>query len=310
MRSVVTGADGFVGRWLISHLTSMGDEVIPAGGPNSARANRLNVTDAEQVRHLLRDAHPEAVYHLAGMAHGPTSAADPAKAVEITVAGTANLLIAAGALSRKPIVLIASSSEVYRPPRRRVPLRESHPVDPRSIYGATKASQEMVARALGRLHDVPIIIARSFNQIGPGQREDFVAAAFALQLSRVALGLREPVLEVGNLSAQRDFVDVRDAVTAFRALVIARDLGPFNICTGQARRVGDLLDALVHVSEVRAEIRVDAKRLRRVDVPYLAGDPRKVMSTTGWQPSKDFMQTMTDIWAEALQRTKAAVPIP
>ena len=308
MRALITGADGFVGRWLRRHLEAAGDEVVAAGGPRSASEIRLDVTDIDAVKSLLQSAQPEVIYHLAGIAHGPTAAASPFEANRVSVGGTAILLTAVSTLANPPTVLVASSAEVYAPLQKAIALPETHPLDPPTIYGATKAGQEMVAKAIARTFGIPIVITRSFNQIGPEQREDFVAVAFALQLARVAAGLAEPTISVGNLEPRRDFIDVRDAVVAFRALMQTRQTGIFNVASGRAITVRQLLDQLIELSGVDVTVTVDPSRVRAVDTTYLSGDATRLKHATGWTPTRTLRETLTDIWADAVERAEHAGP--
>lgn len=205
-----------------------------------------------------------------------------------------------------PRVLGASSAEVYGPHPEPIAVPESHPIEPTTVYGATKASQQMVAGAISRTYSIPLLTARSLNQIGPEQREEFVAVAFALQLAKVAAGLADPVIRVGNLEPRRDFIDVRDAVVAFRALVEAEETGPFNVASGQPVAVQQLLDQLIALSGVDVAIAVDPSRLRAVDTPYLSGDTSRLKQATGWTPAMSLAETLDDFWADAVKRAERA----
>ncbi len=201
VKALVTGADGFVGRWLVEHLEASGDEVWRG----TRRSSRWRPAAAGRRPHrpasvdgLVEWAEPEAIYHLAAVAFGPDATSDIGHAVDVTVRGTAFLLDAAARLATPPLVLIPSSSEVYG----RVgpdPVRESHPLEPVSPYGATKVAQESIALAFMRSRGVPVAVARAFNHIGPGQRPSFVVPSFAAQLAHIARDADDPVIRVGNL---------------------------------------------------------------------------------------------------------------
>jgi GDP-4-dehydro-6-deoxy-D-mannose reductase len=305
VKAVVIGADGFVGRHLVTHLRSNNDEVVEISGPRSTNEpteRALDVRDADAVLEQARGWHADAVYHLAAVAYGPDAAADTRRAVAITVGGTLNLLEAVAALAEPPIVFIPGSSEVYGAPAvDRIP--ESAPLRPVNLYGATKVAQESLALAFGMSRGLDVVCSRSFNHIGPGQRESFVLPSFARQLCQVATGGREPRLLVGNLGPIRDFTDVRDVVAAYRLLVAGRHAGEaVNVASGTGTSVGDLLNQLIAVAGVEVEIEVDPQRVRAQDPPRLVGDPSRLHALTGWEPHVAQSQTIADVWADALAR--------
>lgn len=305
MRALVTGADGFVGGWLTRHLEESGDDVWRAigDGPHSGGQERaLDLTDAAAVGDLVAWARPEAVYHLAAVAFGPDASADVGHALDVTVRGTAYLLEAAARRDSPPLVMIPSSAEVYGAPGSRR-LTERAPVAPVNVYGATKAAQETLGLAYHRAGRVPVVVARAFNHIGPGQRESFVVPAFAMQLARIAAGALAPALRVGNLDARRDFTDVRDVVRAYRLLVDARATGqPVNVASGRAVAVREVLDALIALSELDVDVTVDPARLRPSDLPVVCGSSALLRRLTGWRPRIPLDRTLRDVWEDARRR--------
>lgn len=304
MRVLVTGADGFVGTWLSDHLREAGDEVYQAVGHHGEdrRTRSLELADAAAVRDVVAWAHPDAIYHLAAVAFGPDASADVGHALDITVRGTAYLLEAASGLDPRPLVMIPSSAEVYGSAGERR-LNERAPIAPVNRYGATKAAQETLALAYHRAGVLPVVVARAFNNIGPGQRESFVVPAFAMQLARTAAGTGSPELLVGNLDAQRDFIDVRDGVRAYRLLVAGRHAGqPVNVASGRAVAIREVLDALIALSGLSVSVVVDPGRLRPSDVPVVFGSNALVRRLTGWRPRIPLGQTLRDVWEDALRR--------
>jgi GDP-4-dehydro-6-deoxy-D-mannose reductase len=303
VRAVVIGADGFVGRHLVEHLRTRGDEVTEVVGPRSATAHlaaiALDVRDAEAVLAQAETWHADAVYHLAAVSYGPDAAADPRGALATTLGGTLNILEAAATLTEPPVVFIPGSSEVYGAPNLdRIP--ESTPLRPINVYGATKAAQEMLALAYGVARGLRVVCSRSFNHIGPGQRESFVLPAFARQLRQIGSGGAEPRLHVGNLSPIRDFTDVRDVVAAYRLLVAADHSGdPVNVASGRGISVGELLDELIAVSGLDVAVETDPARVRAHDPPRVVGDPSRLHEITGWSPHISLAQTVADVWADA-----------
>jgi GDP-4-dehydro-6-deoxy-D-mannose reductase len=306
VRALVTGADGFVGRWLTEHLEGAGDDVWQATGMHAwdgPRRRQLDLRDDAGVREVLAWARPDAVYHLAAIAFGPDASGDIGRAIDVTVRGTAFLLEAAARLAEPPTVLIPSSSEVYGAPPEGGMIDETQPLAPVSPYGATKVAQEALGLAYHRSRALPVVVARAFNHIGPGQRDSFVVPSFAAQLAEIAAARAELVVRVGNLAAERDFTDVRDVVRAYRLLVAGGHSGtPFNVASGRAVAVSEILQTLIELSGQQVEVVVDPARLRSIDVPAITGDSGLLRSLTGWQPEWKLRQTLHDVWADAVAR--------
>jgi len=305
VRALVTGADGFVGGWLVQHLESEGDEVwlgtrirSHAGG----RRRNMDVLDQASVEATLSWAAPTVIYHLAAIAFGPDVTADIGRAIDVTVRGTAFVLEAAAGMHPPPTVLIPSSSEVYGPAGEEA-LLETRSPSPSSLYGATKLAQETLGLTYHRGGVLPVVVARAFNHIGPGQRETFVVASLAAQLAEIASGRVEPILRVGNLDAERDFTDVRDVVRAYRALAAGGHTGePINVASGQAVAIRSVVDQLIDLSGTDVIIEVDPSRLRVHDVPVVRGDSTHLRRLTGWQPRVSLDRTLRDIWGDAGRR--------
>jgi GDP-4-dehydro-6-deoxy-D-mannose reductase len=255
MRALVTGATGFVGRYLIEALNEAGYETLACGGPHDARAMPVDVLDISSLRAALEVGRPHVVFHLAAVTFVPDSLAEPMTTYVTNVRGTANVAQAVreymsdtGARVR---VVFTSSAEVYgRQPPQAFPLRETVAPSPVNPYAASKAAAEMLLLGEARSFGLDIVIARAFNHIGPGQSDRFAVANFAAQLAQIAAGA-SPQLFVGNLDAKRDFLDVRDVVRAYVAL--ARDGASgeiYNVCGGTARSMRDVLRELIIAAHV------------------------------------------------------------
>jgi GDP-4-dehydro-6-deoxy-D-mannose reductase len=304
---LVTGADGFVGRWVVRALVAAGHAVVAAAGPGAqppadltglhgVRWVSLDLRDPASVAALARER-CEAVLHLAGLASGAAALRDPALAWEINAAGSARLFEALGRRRADgdgdPRVLVASTAEVYGPCER--PLTEADPVRPVSPYAASKAGAELAARETAARTGLRVVTARAFPHTGPGQDDRFVAAAFARRIAAAGrLGAR--VVKVGNLDVTRDLLDVRDVADAYVALLAAGTPGEtYNIASGVGVGLRELFDRLAAALGVAAIPETDASLVRPHDVPFLVGDATKLRGATGWAPRIPLDRTLQEL---------------
>ncbi|HZU78669.1 MAG TPA: GDP-mannose 4,6-dehydratase [Acidimicrobiales bacterium] len=289
MRALVTGGRGFVGHWLAEHLRSCGDEVV-------AIDQEVDVTDADAVRRAVDDAAPEAVYHLAALAHVGQSWTDPDTVFKVNALGTMHILDAARTCTPAPRVLLVSSAEVYGVVREdALPVTEEVELAPVTPYAASKVAAEYMGVQAFLAHGLPVVRVRPFNHVGPGQRADFVVPALAERIVEARRAGR-PTLAVGNLSARRDLTDVRDVVRAYRLLVERGTPGEvYNVCAGEARSIRQLAERMLELSGVDLRLEVDPALVRPVDVPVVLGDPAKLHGATGWHPEIDIDRTLADV---------------
>jgi GDP-4-dehydro-6-deoxy-D-mannose reductase len=309
LRVLVTGASGFVGGWLRGELEAAGHEVLDGeegGHP------WLDVTDRALLAARLEELRPEAVAHLAGVAFAGDAAADPAQAFEVNVGGTLNLCEAVRRQGAPIAVLVAGSSEVYGSPAPAdLPLTEGSAVAPVAIYGLSKAAQESVALAVAARCGMRLVVTRSFNHSGPGQRAEFVLPALARRVALVHAGQATSV-PVGNLDVRRDFTDVRDVVGAYRLLLEALVGGRFpaggavlNVCSGRTLAIGDAVAELCRLAGVDPPIEADPRLVRPNDPPEIRGDPSALEAVTGWRPGISLDVMIADIWADAMRAVAA-----
>jgi GDP-4-dehydro-6-deoxy-D-mannose reductase len=237
---------------------------------------------------------------------GPSARKAFAQAVDVTVAGTANVLEAAAACNPRPVVFVSGSSEAYGPPVGAARLAEGLPLRPANAYGVTKAAQEAITLNYGRVEGISTVVTRTFNSIGTGQRDAFVVPSFARQLAEIHRGLLPPKISVGDLTRIRDFTDVRDTVAAYR-LLVERGVydQPVNVASGTGVAIGDLLATLIDLSGLEVSVEVDPALLRSNDPPRLVGDPDFLHRLTGWVPRYPLAATLREVWHEALERVTA-----
>jgi GDP-4-dehydro-6-deoxy-D-mannose reductase len=305
MRALVTGASGFVGGYLLEALRSRGDEVLACGGArDKGEFFPLDLCDADAVRAAVDLARPDVVFHLAAQTFVPDSLTSPAATYDVNVLGTACLTQAvrdyAATGARAPRIVFTSSAEVYgRREPGDFPLREHLDLRPANPYAASKAAAEAILMAESRCFRMDVVIARSFNHIGPGQSDRFVVASMAAQLARAAL--EKTPLMVGNLEAERDFLDVRDVVEAYLRLAEDGERATiYNVCSGRAVKIRDVLGELIRIAHVPVEVREDPARMRPLDTPLFVGSADELRERTGWEPRIPLRQSLRDVYAAAL----------
>jgi GDP-4-dehydro-6-deoxy-D-mannose reductase len=295
---LVTGATGFAGGYLVARLITQGGAVSAwahrdATRPASADGitwRAVDLLDRGAVREALAAARPSVIYHCAGFADVHEAWRAPARAMQVNAIGTHYLLEAVRETGLSCRVLVTGSAMVYRPSAE--PLTEDSPIGPAGPYAVSKLAQEMTADA----SPLPVVIVRPFNHAGPRQSPAYSTSAFAQQLAQIEAGSREAILRVGNLDARRDITDVRDTVRAYEALAgHGRTHVPYNVCSGRARTMRELLDILLSLSRVRVRVEVDASRLRPSDNPVIAGNHDRLTRDTGWRPEIPIEQTLADL---------------
>jgi GDP-4-dehydro-6-deoxy-D-mannose reductase len=319
VRALITGIGGFVGRHLLQHLEAQGDVVCGIGRPSdlaglsgSAIVSAIDLTDRPAVDRCIREAQPDAVYHLAAQSSPTESLADPWATIGNNLLSQVNLFEALLSAGLRPRVLVVGSSDEYGVVKADdVPTHEDVPLRPTTPYAVSKVGQDVMGYQYFARHALPVVRVRPFNHTGPGQDARFVVPNFARQLAQIELGLIEPVLHVGNLEVARDFTDVRDMVCAYRLALIAGAPGDvYNLGRGRASRIADMVDELISLSRVPVQIRIDPSLVRPTENPHQEADIRKFMGVTGWQPRISWHTTLSDTldyWREKVGKEPSVV---
>lgn len=312
---LITGATGFAGSHLLDRLSARGavwawSHARPRTTSENERVRwqAVDLLDQGAVHRALAQARPAVIYHCAGVADVRESWHDPALALRVNAIGTHNVVEAVRAGGLTCPVLVTGSALVYRPST--AAIQEDHPIGPSTIYGVSKLAQEFAAQHSA----VPVFICRPFNHAGPRQSSAYVTSAFAEQLARIEAGTAEPVLRVGNLESRRDITDVRDTVAAYEAIAERGSTGrPYNVCSGRAYRIQDLLDILLGLARVRVRVELDPERLRPSDNPLVLGSHDRLTRDTGWRPTIPIEQTLADLldfWRTAVNARTASGAAP
>jgi GDP-4-dehydro-6-deoxy-D-mannose reductase len=306
---LITGITGFVGSHLADHLLAQGGyEVWGTCRWRSRRENiehlcdKVNLVETElndmtNVLDVLESVAPDQIYHLAAQSFVPSSWRSPANTISTNIIANVNIYEAIRRLHLSPRMMVACSSEEYGlvlP--NEVPIKEENPLRPLSPYAVSKVGQDFLAYQYFKSYGIQVVRTRAFNHTGPRRGDVFVTSNFSRQIARIEAGKQEPIIQVGNLNAIRDFTDVRDIVRGYRMAVELGDPGDiYNLASGKGIKIQDMLDILVGKSKVKIEIRVDSDRLRPSDVEILIGDATKFRQKTGWEPHIPLEQTLSDL---------------
>jgi len=302
MRAVVTGGLGFVGLHLVAHLRTAGDEVTTLDRHGD---HPVDILDGPALSRAISDVSPDAVYHLAGLAHVGDSWLDPVGFFRVNAEGTLNVLRACEAADVHRVLAVASADVYGVVTEGELPLTEASPLRPTSPYAASKVAADALALQAHLGHGLGTIRVRPFNHLGPGQSEAFVAPALAARIARAERDGLDSIV-VGNLSARRDLTDVRDVVRAYRLLVERGEPGEvYNVCSGKDVAVQELADLLVGMAQRPISLSPDPALLRPIDLPVLRGDASKLKAATGWSPQLTIAQTLADLLDDMRERVKA-----
>jgi GDP-4-dehydro-6-deoxy-D-mannose reductase len=293
-RAFVTGGAGFAGGHLL--------ELLP--GATAPSRDELELLDADALRAALRESAPDVIWHLAALASVGRSWEAPAETIAENVAMTVNLLEAMRTETPEATVVLIGTGEVYGPPAR-LPVDEDAPLRPQNPYAVSKAACDLLGGQYADATGLRVVRLRPFNHAGPGQSDDYVVGTLTRQVAEAeAAGLEEAVVRTGNPDSARDFSDVRDVARAYLAAA-ALDPGVYNVASGQAVTVRELIDLVRAAARIPVRHEVDPARVRAHDVPEVRGSAERLRDATGWTPEIPLDQTVADAldgWRQALSR--------
>ena len=299
---LIIGANGFVGTHLArelrnNHYICLGADINDISNDNEFDAvYKLNILDEGSIKLVLEKSRPNYIINLAAISSVKKSWDIPSVTFDVNVKGTINILESIRKIGLKARVLLIGSSEQYGKIDYSKPVSEECELNSINPYGISKDTQEKIALMYKEAYGIEVILVRAFNHIGPGQGKGFVVPDFVSQLVEIEQGDREPSLRVGNLSAKRDFTDVRDIVRAYRLLLekgLAGDI--YNVGAGIEISISEILNTLVSLSNVNVNIIIDNKKFRVIDTPIIVCDNRKLKDVTGWNKEFELKESLNDI---------------
>ena len=307
-KALITGITGFAGSHLAELLLKKGYSVFgiarwrsktDAISPITAKLHLIeaDLLDTHSLQKALIEVRPDLIFHLAAQSFVPASWTSPAVTLEINVVGSANLFEAVRSAQINPSIQIACSSEEYglvKPEE--TPIKETNPLRPLSPYGVSKLAMDYLGYQYHQSYGLKIVRTRGFNHTGPRRGEVFAESSFAKQIAEIEAGKSEPIVKVGNLEAERDYTDVRDMVKGYFLATQKGEPGEvYNICSGKAVKISQVLDTLLKLSKAKIKVVQDPARMRPSDVPILLGDNRKFCRQTGWKPTISLSKTLADL---------------
>jgi GDP-4-dehydro-6-deoxy-D-mannose reductase len=312
MNVLITGITGFAGSHLAEYILahhpgvkvhgtvrwrSRMENIAPLVRKGKVTLHEADLKDISSLRKALRASAPDRIFHLAAQSFVPASWKLPSETFTINAVGQINLFESVLAEKLDPRIQIAGSSEEYGMVLpNEVPMKETNPLRPLSPYAVSKVAQDLLGYQYWQSYRLHIIRTRGFNHTGPRRGEVFVTSNFARQIAQIEKGQSEPVIRVGNLEAKRDFTDVRDTVRGYWLALEKGEPGEvYNIGTGMAISMKDMLDILLGFSKVKVKVKVDPDRLRPSDVQILCADVTKFKKATGWAPKIPLATTLQDL---------------
>lgn len=300
-RYLITGVQGFVGRYLVEYLQAREVDAKIAGidiakeSDMKIEYHSLDLSDKGQTAQIIQSFKPDYIVHLASISSVGQSWQDPAQCFKNNTNIMLNILEAVRQQNLKTRILSIGSSEEYGDYEvEQMPLSEDYKLEPQNPYAVAKLSQEMLGKIYTAL-GVDVVMTRSFNHIGPRQSDRFVVPSFIKQLVAISEG-KQTQMQVGNIDVSRDFTDVRDVVAAYYTILHKGKSGEvYNVCSGHAHKLSEIITTAENILGIKANIEVDRNRLRPNDTMLIFGNNQKIKEELGWKPQYSFEQTIKDI---------------
>jgi len=312
----ITGIAGFAGSFLAEELLAHDYKVSGSTVgressrnikqiQNSIELVKLDIQKANEASRRIKQLKPDYIFHLAAFSSVGQSFENENLTYKVNFEGTLNILNAALEMKSPATLVFVSSADCYgrfRPANKS--LKENQPFNPVSPYAVSKTAAELLCRYFFSRHQLPVKIARSFNHTGPRQSDNFVVSSFAKQIAQIEKKGGEPIIHVGDLTAQRDFSDVRDIVSGYRLLAEKGQTGvAYHFSSGKAVSIEQVLEMLLKMSDKTIIVKTDSSRLRKNDIPCLKGDNQKAKMRLRFQPKYSLEETLKDTlnyWRETL----------
>jgi len=305
---LITGVSGFVGSFLTEYMLAKNPHVFGFDlqpGKLAIEYHQGEITDRSAIQNVLRKTNPDVIFHLAGI----IKSLEPDTLYKVNLLGTVALFDSIVKSELRPVVVVASSSAVYGHKSGEYPISEKADIHPVTHYAVSKVAQEMAALRYFNSYQMPVMIVRMFNLLGPGQPPDLACSSFARQIAIAETGGKAEI-STGNLDAQRDFVDVRDAVRAFASVAEKGTPGQvYNVCTGRAIKIQTCLNEMISMSTQQIKVKVDAGRIQNDDVPIQIGNAKKIKLATGWSPQISLRQSLLDLLNDWREKVKAEAEV-
>jgi GDP-4-dehydro-6-deoxy-D-mannose reductase len=303
MKILVLGATGFIGKHLVEQLLKSDNEIVATCHNFSDFENNygfknnnlsyvfLDLENEETIRNILKDNF-DIIFHLAAQSSVADSIKFPYKTFNTNINYTLNLLRLVSEVSKNSKLVFISSSDIYKVFDQE-PIKEDNELEVKSTYALSKFTIDSFIRMNAENLGLKYVIIRQFNNIGPGQKDNFVISSFAKQIVEIKLNDSEKKIKVGNIEVFRDFIDVRDSVKAYELAMNCQN-EVFNICSSRARQVKELLKTMIEISGLDITIEIDNSRLRKNDLEFVCGDNSKI-SNLGWKPEIELKETLKDL---------------
>jgi GDP-4-dehydro-6-deoxy-D-mannose reductase len=291
---LLIGASGFAGQHLAVAMRAASLDLVTTSTDGKDADLACDLLDPASVTRAVAAAQPEAIVNMAGQASVATSWKEPRGTFELNAIGVLNLLEATASRAPQPYLLCLSSADAYGAPEPDdLPLTEETPLRPVSPYGSSKAAMEALVGQYARSHGLRAGVVRAFNQIGPGQSPQFIASSLSRQIAEAELrGEEQLEMTVGNVSTARDFTDIRDSAQAYVSMVESESTGTYNLCSGKALKIEELIDRVASQSRLTVEVKIDPALVRKSDPPLIVGSGSRLREETGWQPRIPIAETV------------------